>query len=211
MNRPVIKEAIVVEGRYDKNTLSQIVDALIIVTDGFQLYKNADTRRAISCAAERTGIIILTDSDASGFQIRSRIKAFVPAEQIKNAYIPDMYGKEKRKSAPGKEGKLGVEGMSREVLLKSLRDAGATFLPLPSPHGEGGPSNPYPLYPASSINVSDLYAAGLTGFSDSKEKRTRFLRNHGLPEHLGTQAAAAALSRIMSREAFYQETGTDLN
>ena len=206
MNRPVIKEAIVVEGRYDKNTLSQIVDALIIVTDGFQIYQNADTRRAISCAAERTGIIILTDSDASGFQIRSSIKAFVPAEQIKNAYIPDVYGKEKRKSSPGKEGKLGVEGMSREVLLKVLRDAGATFLTtVDDEFVPSFQSTPYPLTPDSSITVSDLYAAGLTGFPDSKEKRTRFLRAHGLPEHLGTQAAAAALSRIMSRDDFYQE------
>ena len=103
-----IAEAIIVEGRYDKNTLSQIVDALIIETNGFQIFRNPSIRKSIAEAANRTGIVILTDSDASGFAIRSRIKAFVPEKRIKNAYIPDVYGKEKRKSSPGKEGKLGV-------------------------------------------------------------------------------------------------------
>ena len=197
MNKPSVQEAIIVEGRYDKNVISQLVDALIIVTNGFQLYHDESTRLVILQAAERTGIIILTDSDASGFQIRSCIKTFVPKEFIKNAYIPDVYGKEKRKSYPGKEGKLGVEGMNREVLLDSLRTAGATFLSEPSP--ESCPQIPFQSEP---ITVSDLYSAGLTGFPDSKEKRIRFLRENGLPEHLSTQASAEALSRVMSREAF---------
>ena len=197
MSKPSIQEAIVVEGRYDKNALNQLVDALIIVTNGFQLYHDESTRQAILQAAERTGIIILTDSDASGFQIRSRIKSIVPKEFIKHAYIPDVYGKEKRKASPGKEGKLGVEGMSREVLLNALHTAGATFLSEPS--HESCPLNSVSCDP---ITVSDLYSAGLTGSPDSKEKRTRFLRENGLPEHLGTQASAEALSRIMTREAF---------
>ena len=191
MDKPTIREAIVVEGRYDKNTLSQIVDALILETNGFQLYHNKTLREKIRSAAERTGIIILTDSDASGFQIRSRIKAFVPENLIKNAYIPDIYGKEKRKSAPGKEGKLGVEGMSREVLLNALKAAGATF---------SGSENH--RLSGEEITVADFYAAGLTGRPDSKEKRTALLKQYGLPEHLGTQAAAQALSRLITREDF---------
>ena len=219
MSKPSIREAIVVEGRYDKNTLSQLVDALIIVTNGFQLYHDESTRHTILQSAERTGIIILTDSDASGFQIRSCIKSFVPKEFIKHAYIPDVNGKEKRKASPGKEGKLGVEGMNREVLLEALRTAGATFLVLPSPHGEGDITTrgERATFPASSfetvdevyspascdpITVADLYSVGLTGFPDSKEKRTLFLRENGLPEHLSTQASAEALSRIITREAF---------
>lgn len=193
MDKPVIKEAIVVEGRYDKNTLSQIVDALILETNGFQLYHDRTLRDNIRSAAERTGIIILTDSDASGFQIRSRIKAFVPENLIKNAYIPDIYGKEKRKSTPGKEGKLGVEGMSREVLLNALKAAGATFSEEEKSRLSG-----------EEITVADLYAAGLTGRPDSRERRTAFLKKYGLPEHLGTRAAAQALSRLLSREAFLQ-------
>ena len=200
MTRLTIREAIVVEGRYDKNTLSQLVDALILVTNGFQLYHDASIRRTILQAAERTGIIIFTDSDASGFQIRSCIKSFVPKEQIKHAYIPDIYGKEKRKSAPGKEGKLGVEGMNSEVILHALRTAGATFLSDISEHELPGkdPSRD----PSSLITVSDLYTVGLTGYPDSKEKRMRFLREHGLPERLATKAAASALTRIMSRDTF---------
>ena len=200
MTKLTIREAIVVEGRYDKNTLSQLVDALILVTNGFQLYHDASIRRTILQAAARTGIIIFTDSDASGFQIRSCIKSFVPKEQIKHAYIPDIYGKEKRKSTPGKEGKLGVEGMNSEVILHALRTGGATFLSNLSEHEL--PSNDPSCDPSSPITVSDLYAVGLTGYPDSKEKRMRFLREHGLPERLGTKAAASALTRIMSRDTF---------
>ena len=197
MSKTYIREAVIVEGRYDKNILSQLVNTLIIVTNGFQLYHDESTRHAILQAAKRTGIIILTDSDASGFQIRSCIKSFVPKEFIKNAYIPDVYGKEKRKASPGKEGKLGVEGMNREVLLNALRTSGATFLSECS--SESCSLNSDLCEP---ITVSDLYSAGLTGFPDSKEKRIRFLREKGLPEHLSTQASAEALSRIMTREAF---------
>lgn len=200
MTKLTIREAIVVEGRYDKNTLSQLVDALILVTNGFQLYHDASIRRTILQAAARTGIIIFTDSDASGFQIRSCIKSFVPKEQIKHAYIPDIYGKEKRKSAPGKEGKLGVEGMNSEVILHALHTAGATFLSNFPEHELPGKDPTYD--PSSPITVSDLYAVGLTGYPDSKEKRMCFLREHGLPERLGTKAAASALTRIMSRDTF---------
>ncbi|MBO7728926.1 MAG: DUF4093 domain-containing protein [Oscillospiraceae bacterium] len=203
MTKPAIREAIVVEGRYDKNKLSQLIDALILVTNGFQLYHDASIRRTILQAAERTGIIIFTDSDASGFQIRSCIKSFVPQELIKHAYIPDIHGKEKRKASPGKEGKLGVEGMNSDVILHALRSSGATFLE--NPTGYSSFEEVYPLNSdnSSPITVADLYAVGMTGYPDSKEKRIRFLREQGLPERLGTQAAASALSRILSKEAFF--------
>ena len=105
-----IKEAIVVEGRYDKNTLSQVVDTLIIPVDGFQVFKRRDTVALLRRVAEKRGLIILTDSDGAGFVIRSHLKGAIPPQWVKQAYIPDIHGKEKRKAAPGKEGKLGVEG-----------------------------------------------------------------------------------------------------
>ena len=127
--KPKIKEAILVEGKYDKNTLSQVVDALIIVSNGFQVFQNPETRKYIRKLAEESGLIILTDSDASGFMIRSEIHSFVPERYLRDAYVPSVPGKEKRKDKPGKEGLLGVEGMDRETLLRALTDAGATQLP----------------------------------------------------------------------------------
>ncbi len=183
-HRPRIREAIIVEGRYDKNTLSQVVDALILETGGFQLFHKAEICSQIRQAAERTGVIILTDSDAAGFLIRNRIKAFIPEEKIKNAYIPDVFGKEKRKTAPGKEGKLGVEGMRPELLLQVLRQAGATI------------EEEEPEQSGKALRVADLYRLGLTGTPDSREKRLRLLRRLSLPEHLSTKALADALGRI---------------
>ena len=123
-----IQEAIVVEGRYDKNTLSQIVDTLILETNGFGLFNDPERMVLLRKAAEKRGIIVLTDSDGAGFVIRNRIKGAIPKEQVKHAYIPDVYGKEKRKRKPGKEGKLGVEGMPPKIIEDVLRRAGATFL-----------------------------------------------------------------------------------
>ena len=182
--KPRVREAILVEGRYDKNTLSQVVDALILETGGFQIFHDGKTRTQILEAANRTGIIILTDSDAAGFLIRNRVKAFIPEEKIKNAYIPDLPGKEKRKASPGKEGKLGVEGMHPEVLLTALRRAGATFEEEPLPGSR------------NSLTVADLYRLGLTGKSDSRERRLFLLSRLKLPEHLSTKALADALGRM---------------
>ena len=131
-----IKEAIVVEGRYDKNTLSQVVDTLILETGGFQIFKDPERMALLRTAARRRGLIVLTDSDGAGFVIRSRIKGSIPEQYVKHAYIPDVYGKERRKRQPGKEGKLGVEGMPPQVLLDVLRRAGATV--------PGGGRNPGP-------------------------------------------------------------------
>ena len=190
MDKPRIREAIIVEGRYDKNTLSQVVDALIIETKGFHLFHDEDLRKTLRNLAQTCGIVILTDSDSAGFLIRSRIRSFIPEGRILNAYIPDLYGKEKRKTTPGKEGKLGVEGMDREVLLNALKDAGAAF-------EEGG------VLPAQKITVADLYAAGLTGRADSREKRKALLKQLLLPEHLSTKALADVLSRRMKREELF--------
>ena len=122
-----IREAIVVEGKYDKNALSQIVDAPIFVTNGFSIFKDKQQMELLRQVAQRRGLIVFTDADGAGFVIRNHIKSAIPGQFLKHAYTPDILGKERRKSAPGKEGKLGVEGMTREVILDSLRRAGATF------------------------------------------------------------------------------------
>ena len=122
-----IKEAIVVEGKYDKNTLLQVVDAAVFQTDGFGVMNNRELLGLLRRIARTRGLIILTDSDGAGFVIRNYLKGALPKDGVRHAYIPDVLGKEKRKQTPGKEGKLGVEGMKPEVLLEALRRAGATF------------------------------------------------------------------------------------
>lgn len=184
-----IKEAIVVEGRYDKNTLSQVVDTLILETGGFQIFKDPERMALLRTAARRRGLIVLTDSDGAGFVIRSRIKGSIPEQYVKHAYIPDVYGKERRKRQPGKEGKLGVEGMPPQVLLDVLRRAGATFLgEEASRHGEGG------------LTKADLMAAGLTGRPDSGARRQALLQALELPEHMSANALLAVLNGCYSRE-----------
>ena len=128
MDKPRIKEAIVVEGRYDKNTLSQVVDALILETKGFGVFNDKEKLALLRRIAEKDGLIVLTDSDGAGFVIRNYLKGSIDPALVKHAYIPDREGKERRKRTPGKEGKLGVEGMRPQVLLDALRTAGATFL-----------------------------------------------------------------------------------
>lgn len=184
-----IKEAIVVEGRYDKNTLSQVVDTLILETGGFQIFKDPERMALLRTAARRRGLIVLTDSDGAGFVIRSRIKGSIPEQYVKHAYIPDVYGKERRKRQPGKEGKLGVEGMPPQVLLDVLRRAGATFLGEEAPRtGEGG------------LTKADLMAAGLTGRPDSAARRQALLQALELPEHMSANALLAVLNGCYSRE-----------
>ena len=178
-----IREAIVVEGRYDKNTLSQLVDTLILETNGFGIFNEPERMELLKKAAEKRGLIVLTDSDGAGFVIRNRIKSCVPKERVKHAYIPDVYGKEKRKRKPGKEGKLGVEGMPPQVIEQVLRRAGATVL------GEDAPkSNAMPLTKA------DLFAAGLTGGTDSARRRLELLKRLELPEHMSANALLAVLN-----------------
>ena len=184
-----IREAIVVEGRYDKNTLSQVVDTLILETRGFGIFKDPERMALLRRAAEKRGLVVLTDSDGAGFVIRSRIKSAIPGKYLKHAYIPDVYGKERRKRQPGKEGKLGVEGMPPQVLEQVLRRAGATFLEEGAPEGE-----------RAGLTKADLFAAGLTGRPDSAQRRQALLKELALPEHMTANALLEVLNACYSRE-----------
>ena len=187
-----IREAIVVEGRYDKNTLSQVVDTLILETAGFGIFKNPEQMALLRKAAEKRGLIVLTDSDGAGFVIRNRIRGAIPQHWVKHAYIPDVYGKEKRKRQGGKEGKLGVEGMPPQVLEEVLRRAGATFLGEDAREEESAPP----------LTKADLFAAGLTGGPDSAARRLALLKELELPEHMSANALLAVLNGCYSlREA----------
>jgi len=184
-----IREAIVVEGRYDKNTLSQVVDTLILETAGFGIFKNPEQMALLRRAAEKRGLIVLTDSDGAGFVIRNRIRGAIPQRWVKHAYIPDVYGKEKRKRQGGKEGKLGVEGMPPQVLEEVLRRAGATFLGEDAREEESAPP----------LTKADLFAAGLTGGADSAARRLALLKALELPEHMSANALLAVLNGCYSR------------
>ncbi len=182
-----IKEAILVEGRYDKNTLSQILDAPILETAGFGIFKDKKQMALLRQVAEKRGLIVFTDSDGAGFVIRNHIKSAIPGKFLKHAYIPDIPGKEKRKAAPGKEGKLGVEGMSREIILEALRRAGATI------EGEESAAS-------HQITKQDLMALGLSGGPDAAAKRLRLLKKLTLPEHMSPNAMLQALNLLYSVE-----------
>ncbi|MDD7674488.1 MAG: DUF4093 domain-containing protein [Oscillospiraceae bacterium] len=180
-----IREAIVVEGRYDKNTLSQIVDAPIFQTDGFGIFRDREKMRLLRRTAEKLGLIVFTDSDGAGFVIRSHIKSAIPEKYLKHAYIPDIPGKEKRKAAPGKEGKLGVEGMKPEIILEALRRAGATFDDGQAPAAGG-------------ITKQNMMELGLSGGPDSSAKRKKLIKALDFPEHLSANALLQALNLLYS-------------
>ncbi len=196
-----IREAIVVEGRYDKNTIAQLVNAPIFETSGFGVMNDKKLIVLLRRIAEKRGIIILTDSDGAGFVIRNYLKGALPKDKVKHAYIPDVYGKERRKREAGKEGKLGVEGMRPEVLLEALRAAGATI--------EGEEAD----RPAGErITKQDLYELGLSGGKDSAGKRAQMQRELGLPKRLGANALLDVLNLLYTREEFYaklQHRGND--
>lgn len=204
-----IKEALVVEGRYDKNTLSQIIDAPIFVTNGFGIFNNPETLSLLRSVAERRGLIVLTDSDGGGLVIRNYLKGAIPPELVKHAYIPDVPGKEKRKAAPGKEGKLGVEGMDPATLLTALRNAGATFLDdLTVGAAIGRPRTAT----ANQITKTDLFELGLSGGADSKARRKSLQKKLGFPENLSANALLTALNCVITREALFsllEETKLD--
>ena len=182
-----IKEAIVVEGRYDKNTLSQIIDAPILETSGFGIFKDKQQMALLRRIAQTRGLIVFTDSDGAGFVIRNHIKSAIPGKFLKHAYIPDIPGKEKRKNAPGKEGKLGVEGMSKEIILEALRRSGATI------EGED-------MTQVKQITKQDLMALGLSGGPDASAKRLKLLKKCNLPEHMSPNAMLQALNLLYSLE-----------
>lgn len=185
-----IREAIIVEGRYDKNTLAQVVDAPILETSGFGIFHDSQRLALLRRLAETRGIIVLTDSDGAGFVIRNYLRGAIDPTQVKHAYIPDVAGKERRKPYRLERGKLGVEGMRPEVLLEALRRAGATI------EGEDAP------LPGARITKADLYAARLTGGPDSRAAGSGCLSSSTLPEHLSTNALLEVLNALMTREAF---------
>ena len=178
-----IKEAIVVEGRYDKNTLSQIVDAPILETSGFGIFKNKEQMALLRRVAEKRGLIVFTDADGAGFVIRNHLKSAIEPKYLKHAYTPDIFGKERRKEKAGKEGKLGVEGMSRDVILESLRRAGATFI------GEENSAE------KAEITKADLMDLGLYG-PGSNERRKLLIKKLGFPEKISTNAFLQAVNLL---------------
>lgn len=183
-----LSEAVIVEGKYDKIKLSNILDAFIIETNGFAVFKDKTKLSFIKKLAKERGIIILTDSDHAGFMIRNYISSGVPKEQIKNVYIPDIFGKEKRKNAPSKEGKLGVEGMTKEVIVEALSKAGITS-------SKSVCSDP--------VTTVDFYDLGLTGGAGSKAKRKALCKALDLPEFLSTSSLISCINNFMTKEKFY--------
>lgn len=183
-----LSEAVIVEGKYDKIKLSNILDAFIIETNGFAVFKDKTKLSFIKKLAKERGIIILTDSDHAGFMIRNYISSGVPKEQIKNVYIPDIFGKEKRKNAPSKEGKLGVEGMTKEVIVETLSKAGITS-------SKSVCSDP--------VTTVDFYDLGLTGGAGSKAKRKALCKALDLPEFLSTSSLISCINNFMTKEEFY--------
>lgn len=181
-----IKEAIVVEGRYDKNTLAQLVDTPILETSGFGIMKDKQQLQLLRKVAELRGLIIFTDSDGAGFVIRNYLKGAINGKYLRHAYIPDIPGKERRKAAPGKEGKLGVEGMTPQVILDALRKAGATVL------GEE------PLRTAGCITKQNMMELGLSGGQNSSFLRKELLKKLDLPEHMSANALLQALNLLYS-------------
>ena len=187
-----IKEAIVVEGRYDKNTLSQLVDAPVFQTNGFGIMNDKEQLALLRRVAKTRGLIIFTDSDGAGFVIRNFLKGAIEPQYVKHAYIPDVPGKERRKSAPGKEGKLGVEGMTPQIILDCLRRAGATF------EGEAAGET------VGQITKADLVTAGLSGGANSREKRLKLLKELDFPEHMSANALLQACNVLYTREEFFE-------
>ncbi|MEA4824420.1 MAG: DUF4093 domain-containing protein [Clostridiaceae bacterium] len=184
-----IREALVVEGRYDKAALASLVDTVIVETHGFGIFRDRERLAYLRRLAERRGLLILTDSDGAGFVIRNHLKSAIPASQCKQAFIPSLFGKERRKAQPSKAGTLGVEGMTPEVLLAALRRAGATI------EGEDCP-------PPPKLKKSDLYALGLSGARDSAEKRSALCKRLGLPAGMTASALLDAVGSLYTYEEF---------
>lgn len=191
-----VREAIVVEGKYDKIKLSSLVDGLIVETEGFGVFRDREKLEYLRRLARERGLLVLTDSDGAGFLIRGKLSSCIPPSQLKHAYIPDVPGKERRKAAPSKEGKLGVEGMELSTLRQALLRAGATVEDMP----DGKPS----VRAGEKITKADLFALGLSGGADSAEKRRRLQRALGLPERLSANGLLQAANALYDREAFLE-------
>lgn len=189
-----IREAIVVEGKYDKNTLSQIVDAPIFETSGFGIFKDKEQMFLLRRVAQKRGLVVFTDSDGAGFVIRNHIKSVIPSKYLKHAYIPDMAGKEKRKRQPGKEGKLGVEGMAPDIIVRALVASGA--------HIEGETEQ----VPCG-ITKQDMMELGLSGGTMSSEKRIAVQHRLNLPEKMSANALLQALNLLVSLDELKEIVG----
>lgn len=185
-----IKQAVIVEGRYDKIKLSSVLDTLIIETNGFSIFKDVEKQKLIRRLAEKRGILILTDSDSAGFKIRSFIGGSLPKDKVIHAYIPDIFGKEKRKAEPSKEGKIGVEGVPTEVLLKALEKAGVLYERADEPSRE--------------ITHTDLYEDGFSGTAGSRERLSKLLRYFALPERLSKNALLQVLNTFATYDEYKQ-------
>ena len=186
-----IKQAIIVEGKYDKIKLSGIIDAPIIQTDGFGIFKDKELQCLIRNLAEKRGILVLTDSDSAGFRIRSFIGSTVDPKNIVHAYIPDIFGKESRKTEPSKEGKLGVEGVSEDIIMKALANAGVLCETAEEPERP--------------ITKLDLYELGFTGGLDSAKKRAALLKYYSFPARLSANALVKVLNSITTYEQFLED------
>jgi ribonuclease M5 len=198
MNKLVVKQAVIVEGRYDKITLHNVIEGIILPCDGFQLYKNRDRQRLIRAYGEKLGAVILTDSDAAGFQLRNRLKNLLSGCDITHVYIPDIPGKETRKTAPSKEGKLGVEGVSADVLRAAFVAAGL---------GEEGGGNPKKQ---DYLTKADMMTDGLIGGANAAAKRKALQALLNLPERLSSSELLNALNRLFTKEE-YKNAITQLN
>ena len=183
-----IRQAIVVEGKYDKIKLSSLVDAVIIVTGGYSIFKDKEKLELIRAFAKRTGVLILTDSDAAGFRIRGYLKGAVSQGDVRHVYIPDLFGKERRKLHPSKEGKLGVEGIPSEVLIEAFEKAGVLHEQAPD-KGEG-------------ITRLDLYEDGFAGGPDCAAKRAALLERLGLPGRLSTSSMLEVINAMLTPEDY---------
>ena len=190
MDKVKLRQAVVVEGKYDQNTLRQLVDTAVFTTNGFTDMKDPALLALLRAAARRRGLVVLTDSDGAGFVIRNYLKGALAGENILHAYIPDIYGKEKRKAQAGKEGKLGVEGMRPEVLVQALRDAGGIF--------EDSGARPA----RTIITKQDFFVLGLSGKPDSAARRAALLKELELPAHMSANALLQAVNTLFSREEF---------
>ena len=185
--------AIVVEGKYDKIKLSSMVDGVIICTGGFRVYKDKEMQAMLRALAKKQGLAVLTDSDTAGFKIRGFLRSICGKENIVDVYIPDLYGKEKRKDHPSKEGKLGVEGVPEEALQKAFADAGI--------------GAELVLQKEDPITKMDLFELGLSGRAESALRRKQLMKHLTLPEHLTTNALVTVLDALMSREELFLTCG----
>lgn len=191
-----IKETVIVEGKYDKIKLASLIDAVIIETNGFSIFNDKEKLALIRRLADKNGVLIITDSDAAGFKIRHFLGGALPTDEVKHAYIPDIFGKEPRKNAPSKEGKLGVEGIPAEIVMKSLERAGVLYDSSEEPKRR--------------ITKVDLYEDGFSGGEGSAEKRRRLLQKINLPARLSANGLLQVLNAILSFEQ-YKELVRSIN